>query len=137
MPVGDPFSPRERAEIDRALRIAESSSGARFSLYLGELGPAPRERALGLHAELPDPDVRVLVAVDPAGRRLEIVTGAEVARRLDNRSCGLAAATMSSAFGGGDLVGGILAGLQMLGEHTRSPRGLHTEVLASSLDRPR
>lgn len=141
MPVGDPFSGRQRSEIERALKIAESSSGARFSLYVGELGEpgraGARERAFGLHAQLPEPDVRVLVAIDPAGRQLEIVTGGEVRRRLDDRACALAAATMTSAFAGGDLVGGILAGLQMLGEHARSPRGEHTQVKVSSLDHPR
>jgi uncharacterized membrane protein YgcG len=68
----------------------------------------------------------VLVAVDPGSRRLEIVTGREVRRRLDDRSTGLAAISMTSAFQGGDLSGGIASGIIALAEHAQTPRSLHT-----------
>ena len=58
----------------------------------------------------------VLVLVAPGDRQLEIVTGKESSRRLSDRSCALAALSMTTAFSGGDLVGGIVAGLRMLAE---------------------
>ena len=70
----------------------------------------------------------MLVAVDPAARRLEIVTGGEVRRRLDDRSCALAAVSMTSAFEAGDLAGGIGHGVRSLAEHARTPPTLHTET---------
>ena len=48
-----------------------------------------------------------LVAVDPGARRVEVVTGPEVRRRLDDRAAALATMTMTSAFQAGDLAGGI------------------------------
>jgi uncharacterized membrane protein YgcG len=58
---------------------------------------------------------------------LEIVTGAEVRRELDDNEVSLAAMSMQSAFSAGDLVGGIRQGLQMLAEHARRPPMLHAE----------
>ena len=47
-------------------------------------------------------------------------------RRLDDRSTGLAAMTMTSAFQAGDLSGGIANGIIALAEHAQAPRSLHT-----------
>ncbi len=58
----------------------------------------------------------MLITVSPNQRVLEIVTGAETRRRLPDRSCKLAALSMAAAFGGGDLAGGIVAGLAQLAE---------------------
>lgn len=127
MPAGEAFGPRQQDDIVRALRSAQAVSGLRMSVYVGTLGPDPRAQARRLHAALrPDPGSAVLVAVDPGQRRLEIVTGAAAARQLDDRSCALAAASMTSAFLAGDLTGGIVTGVQMLAEHARQPRTLHT-----------
>ena len=46
---------------------------------------------------------------------------------LDDRSCALAALTMTSQFGMGDLSGGIVNGLRTLAEHARHPRTLHLD----------
>lgn len=128
MPAGEAFTARQREEIERAIRFATRDCGLRFSVYVGGLGDQSRTQAERLHAALgADAPVAVLVAVDPGARRLEIVTGAEARRRLDDRSCTLAAASMTSAFLAGDLVGGIVHGVQMLAEHARVPRTLHRE----------
>jgi Domain of unknown function (DUF5130) len=130
VPAGEAFSTRQREEIARAIRLAEHEGGPRFSVYVGGLGNDTRAQAERLHAALGgDAPFAVLVAVDPGARRLEIVTGAEARRRLDDRSCALAAASMTSAFLAGDLVGGIVHGVQMLADHARVPRTLHRESL--------
>lgn len=128
MPAGEAFSSRQRDDINRAIRQAREESSLPVSVYVGELGADPRAEARRLHAELDDSRSRVLVAVDPGGRHLEIVTGPQASRHLDDRSCNLAAISMTSAFSAGDLAGGIVNGLRSLAEHGRVPRTLHTEA---------
>jgi hypothetical protein len=127
VPAGEAFSERQQSDIERALRFARQESDLPVSVYVGSLEEEPRPAAQRLHANLPEPANAVLVAVDPAVKRLEIVTGAEVRRRLDDRSCALAAVSMTSSFAAGDLTGGIVHGVRTLAEHARAPRTLHTE----------
>jgi hypothetical protein len=121
------FSDRERAEIERARRIAETSADLRFCVYVGALTEDSRPAAVRLHAALADPASSVLVAVDPGGRRVEVVTGATSRRWLDDRGCALAVLAMTTSFTAGDLAGGIVNGLRSLGEHARHPRVLHLD----------
>ena len=125
--AGEAFSPRQRQEIVRAIQLAQQQCGVRFSVYVGPVEGEPRAHARRLHAELgADAANGVLVLVDPASRSLEIVTGAHARRWLDDRSCALGAMTMTSSFAAGDLAGGIARGLQVLADHARHPRSLHT-----------
>lgn len=127
MPAGDTFSPHERHEIDKAIRDAETVSRYEFSVFVGAADEEARPFAERLHATLTAPERSVLVVVDPSSRILEIVTGSEVKRDLDDHEVHLAALAMQSAFAAGDLVGGITRGLTMLAEHSRRPRMLHAE----------
>ncbi|TWD82724.1 uncharacterized protein DUF5130 [Kribbella amoyensis] len=126
MPAGDAFTPDQLLDLERAVRHAESASGLSFSIYVGGADSETRPFALELLNELPDPDRSVLVFVDPAGRRLEIVTGATSKRQLSDTSAGLAALTMQTSFAAGDLTGGLVAGVQQLGEHAHQPPLLHS-----------
>ena len=126
MPAGEAFSADQRAQIARAIRNADTVSGFRFSVYVGASDGETRPFAERLHAALDEPADSVLVLVDPAARRLEIVTGRQVATVLDDSEAGLAALAMQSAFAAGDLVGGLCAGVQQLGEHARRPPTLHS-----------
>ncbi|WP_130492939.1 DUF5130 family protein [Motilibacter rhizosphaerae] len=118
MPSGEAFSDKQQAAIERARAEVRERAGLHVSVYVGALGAQPRARAEQLLAGLGAAGADVaLVAVDPAARRLELVTGARAARRLDERSATLAALAMTSSFGSGDLAGGIVNGIRMLGEH--------------------
>lgn len=127
MPSGEAFSARQQEEIRGAIDRARRVSGLVCSVYVGDIGADPRDRAIRLHAALADAADAVLVAVDPGNRRVEIVTGHRLRPVLDDRSCALAALSMSSAFSTGDLVGGITTGVAMLADHARRPQVLHTE----------
>ena len=117
------------AELDKALRSARERSGLMFLLSVGALGDG-RATAAARHADAAvDPDSTVLVAVDPAGRRVEIVTGALAALACDERTCALASVAMTTSFAAGDLVGGIKNGLQLLGEHSHRPELRHIDRL--------
>jgi Domain of unknown function (DUF5130) len=128
VPTGDVFTERQVDEVESARRAAEVDSGFVFSVYVGRLGTDTRESAVHLHAALGDvaPNA-VLVAVDPGLRQLEIVTGPQARRYLDDRGCALGAFSMTSSFAAGDLAGGLVAGLVTLGEHGRHPAVLHVD----------
>lgn len=127
MPAGEAFTGQERYDIDKAIRDAETVSRYEFSVFVGAAEQEARPFAERLHATLTAPQRSVLVMVDPSARILEIVTGSEVKRDLDDHDVHLAALAMRSAFEAGDLVGGITQGVMMLAEHARRPRMLHTE----------
>jgi hypothetical protein len=122
---GEGFSADQRYEIDRAIRAAETISRYEFSVYVGAADGEAGPFAQRLHAALVAPARSVLIMVDPAGRQLQIVTGAVVRRDLPDDAVRLAAVAMESAFGHGDLVGGIKRGLAQLAEAARQPATLH------------
>ena len=134
-----PFRDRARKAIERARADVLDRAGLRVDVYVGPLhgrgshdsggaqgeGPAQggastRAAALALLSGYPDGgrDL-VLVAVDPAARRLEIVSGPEARARIDDRTAALVALGMTSSFQAGDLAGGLVHGIHMLGEHAR------------------
>jgi hypothetical protein len=115
--VEGPLSTRALLRLDEAMRLADASTGLTFSVYIGDLAEPVRETAENLHAELIDPAVSVLIAVSPNQRVLEIVTGTDARLRILDRDCKLAALSMAASFGGGDLGGGLVAGLAQLAEH--------------------
>ena len=124
MAVGD-FSSSQEAEIDRAIRAAETACRFEFSVYVGPATGESRPYAHRLHAALASPARSVLILVDPGARLLEVVTGAVVRRSLSDDAVRLAVAGMESAFAGGDLVGGIKHGVGQLAEAARKPATLH------------
>lgn len=117
-----PFKSRSLERLDEALTMASRETGIEFSVYVGRLEGDSRETAEGLHSQMARPENSVLLAVDPGQRVLEIVTGRDSAKRLLNRSCALAALSMTAAFGSGNLVGGIVDGLRMLSDQAGHPR---------------
>jgi len=125
VPAGDSFTPSELEWLKRAVRNADTISGLTFSLFVGVSEEDSRAYAERLHRALADPDHSVLVMCDPEFHRLQIVTGVEARRVLDDLECRLAAAAMQTSFAGGDIAGGLAIGIQQLGEAARQPRTLH------------
>jgi len=127
VPAGEAFSAGQQEQINRALDIAERESGLRFAVYVGAAEGNARTIARSLHRELPGRSRAILLYVDPAHRALEIVTGGEAGRVIDDRACSLATMAMTSSFTVGDLAGGIADGLRMLGEYAHRPPVLHRD----------
>ncbi|MCD2186875.1 DUF5130 family protein [Actinomycetospora soli] len=116
-----PFSSSQLSRIDEALTRTSAETGLLFSVWVGELGPRSRERAEELHAALGEQaDEAVLIAVSPGERVVEVVTGEESVRRVDDRGAKLGVMAMVSSFTESDLVGGIVEGLRVLGDHAGS-----------------
>lgn len=112
-----PFTTRQLLRLDEALRIADQQTGLTFSVYLGELEVPTREFAEKLQKQIEQSDRAVLIAVSPNQRRLEIVTGNEARKRISDRDAKLAGLSMAASFAGGDLAGGVLAGIDQLATH--------------------
>jgi hypothetical protein len=123
--AGDDLSFGDRRRVDAALATAERVSELDFAAYVGAAGDNAREHALALHSHLERPERSVLVLCDPAARALEIVTGSSTRQFLDDTACRLAVATMTSSFLAGDVVGGLVRGIQQLGEAAHHPETLH------------
>ncbi len=117
-PIADgPFTTRQLLRLDEALRIADQQTGLTFSVYIGELEVPTREHAERLQKQIEDSAHAVLIAVSPNQRKLEIVTGNEVRKRISDRDAKLAGLSMAAAFAGGDLAGGVLSGIDQLASH--------------------
>jgi Domain of unknown function (DUF5130) len=123
-PAGDsrsvldgPFNTRQLLRLDEALRTADRATGLTFSVYFGELEEPTRAAAEALHRQIAHADRAVLLAVSPNQRVLEIVTGSTARHRISDRDAKLAALSMAAAFSGGDLAGGVIAGLDQLATH--------------------
>lgn len=128
MPAGDAFSAGQVDAIERALSHAHAESELDYSVFVGTADGDLREQGRQLLGALGSGAARsVIVVVDPAHRRLEILTGTTAARYLDDRATALGAMSMTSSFAAGDLAGGIVAGLHTLSEHARHPRTLHAD----------
>ena len=125
MPAGDGFSPAQRQRIDRAIREAETICRYEFSVYVGEAESDARAFAERLHGALVAPDRSVLLMIDPSRRILEVVTGAESRRELEDGEVALAVAEMQTHLVHQDLCAGIVRGIGMLAEHARKPQTLH------------
>jgi len=124
--AGEAFTVDQRRGIERAIQYAEAGSGLVFSAYVGPAEGDSWAYAHQLLQQLPDPARSVVVLVDPAKRVLEVVTGSIAQRTLTDTECAFAVLSMQSSFSAGDLSGGIVAGLQQLGDHARTPTSLHT-----------
>ena len=127
MPAGDGFSPAQRQRIDRAIREAETICRYEFSVYVGGADDDTRAFAERLHSALVAPDRSVLLMVDPARRALEVVTGADARRELEDSEVALAIVEMQTHFTHDDLCVGLVRGIGMLAEHARKPPTLHAQ----------
>ena len=121
MATGDGLDPRQQERIESAVERARSENGLDVSVLVGDLELDDlsqfRPAAEKLHAALGDRSpAAVLVVVAPGQRRVEVVTGPLVRRRVPDRVSALAVLSMTSAFRGGDLVGGIVDAVRQIAD---------------------
>ncbi len=125
MPVGDGFTPTQKAAIDRAIRDAETTCRFEFSVYVGRAAGEPRAYATRLLASLVKPDCSVQILLDPVGKALEVVTGSEVRRSLADDEVNLVVAEMRAELTEGHLVEALVRGINQLAAYARKPPALH------------
>ena len=125
MPGGDGFNSSQRASIDKAIRDAETTCRYEFSVYVGRAEGDPRAYATRLLGSLVKPDCSVQILLDPVGRALEVLTGSEVRRNLTDDEVDLVVAQMRADLAEGDLVEGLVRGINQLAAYARRPGTLH------------
>ncbi len=117
----DGLTPRQQERIEHAVSLCRSENGLDVSVLVGDLDLPDlsqfRSAAERLHAALGERTAAaVLLVVAPGQRRVEVVTGPGVRRRVPDRVCALTILSMTSAFAGGDLAGGVIDGLRQIAE---------------------
>ena len=118
MATGDGLSVSQQERIEHAVSLCRLENGLDVSVLVGDLNADDvRAGAETLHAALGErAHNAVLVVVAPGQRKVEIVTGPAARRRVPDRVAALAVLSMTTAFGGGDLAGGIIDGLRQMAE---------------------
>ena len=121
MATGDGLDPRQQERIESAVHRAREENGLDVSVLVGDLSLDDlsqfRAAAEKLHAALGERSgSAVLIVVAPGQRRVEVVTGPQVRRRVPDRVSALAVLAMTSAFRGGDLVGGIVDAVRQIAD---------------------
>ena len=111
----------QQERLATALERCRHDNGLDASVLVGDLDVTDPEQfraaAEKVHAALGDRSHHaVLIIVAPGQRKVEIVTGPAVRRRVPDRVAALAVMSMVSAFNGGDLTGGILDGLRQIAD---------------------
>lgn len=105
----------EHRRVGEAVDIAEETTGLQFCVVLGPAEGDAHAHAealfvqAGLHLR---PAVLVLVALDQ--RRVEVLTAPTLRERVPDPACADAVSEMTKHLAKGDLVGGIVTGVQHL-----------------------
>lgn len=116
------LTPRQQERIEHAVSTCRQENGLDVSVLVGDLDLAEptgfRAGAERLHAALGQvrSTTAVLLVVAPGQRKVEVVTGPGVRRRVPDRVCALAVLSMTTAFSGGDLAGGIVDALRQFAD---------------------
>ncbi len=118
---GGGLSVGQQERIEHAVSQCRSENGLDVSVVVGDLSISDlgdfRQAAETLHAALGERShSAVLVVVAPGQRRVEVVTGPAARRRVPDRVAALAVLSMTSAFAGGDLAGGIVDALRQMAD---------------------
>ena len=140
MAAGDGLTPRQQERIEQVVGSARKRNGLDVSVLVGDLELDDlgqfRSASERLHAALGSrSSAAVRLVGAPGQRRVEIVTGPEVRRRVPDRVSALAVLSMASAFRGGDLTAGIVDAVRQIGDAAGRGAPLSIERGGSELAR--
>ena len=129
MATGEGLPARDQERIATAIDRARAENGLDISVLLGDLELDDlsqfRSGAERLHAALGErAGTAVLIVVAPGQRRVEVVTGPGIRRRVPDRVAALAVLSMTTAFTGGDLSGGIVDAIRQIADAAGRRPGL-------------
>lgn len=108
-----PFPISELVTLDDALTYGSRAAGARFAVYIGDLGSNTAERAREILAKVPTPNDAVLVAVSPDQHAIEVVYGSQVRGRGAETAAPLGIAAAAAAFQDGKLIDGLVSAIRV------------------------
>ncbi|WP_026918889.1 DUF5130 domain-containing protein [Gordonia shandongensis] len=116
-----PFTRDELIALDDALSQASEVAHVRFSVYIGDLGADAVAGAREILAQAPEPAHAALIAVSPNAHDVAVVSGSDVAGRVNDRVAELGVSAALSAFKQNQLIDGLISALR---------------VMATAVDRP-
>jgi Domain of unknown function (DUF5130) len=108
-----PFPISELVILDDALTYGSRAAGARFAVYIGDLGGDTAARAREILGKVPTPNNAVLIAVSPDQHAIEVAYGSEVRGRGVESSAPLGVAAAASAFKDGELIDGLVSAIRV------------------------
>ncbi|QKT06946.1 DUF5130 family protein [Gordonia sp. X0973] len=111
---GFPFTPKELEKLDEALKDCSEKARVRFSVYLGDLGADPVASAREILLKAPEPAHGTLIAVSPNSQDIAVVSGSEVAGRVNDRVAALGVTAAAGSFRRGDLIDGLVSALRVM-----------------------
>ena len=109
-----PFPTKDLVRLDDALIDGSRASGARFAVYIGDLGSDTAARAREILAHVLTADNAVLLAVSPDQHAIEVVYGSQVRGRGAESAAPLGVTAAASAFNQGNLIDGLVKGVRAL-----------------------
>ncbi|ORW06175.1 DUF5130 domain-containing protein [Mycobacterium kyorinense] len=109
-----PFPIKDLVALDDALTYGSRAAGARFAVYIGDLGDDTAARAREILAKVPTPNDAVLIAVSPDQHAIEVVYGSQVRGRGAESAAPLGVAAAASAFADGDLIDGLVSAVRVI-----------------------
>lgn len=109
-----PFPIRDLVALDDALTYGSRAAGARFAVYIGDLGEDTAARAREILAKVPTPDNAVLIAVSPDQHAIEVVYGSQVRGRGAESAAPLGVAAAAAAFQDGNLIDGLVSAVRVI-----------------------
>ncbi|MDF0529673.1 DUF5130 family protein [Tsukamurella sp. 8F] len=116
-----PFTRQELIALDEALIRATRDTGARFSVYIGDLGDDAFASASEVLKNCPEPAYAALIAVSPNSRDIVVVTGHEVEHKLGDKVAQLGVTAAIPPFQQGQLVDGLIAALRVMSSAVKPP----------------
>jgi hypothetical protein len=108
-----PFPLSDLVALDDALTYGSRSAGARFAVYVGDLGSDSSARAREILAKVPTPNDAVLIAVSPDQHVIEVVYGSAVRGRGAESAAPLGVAAAAATFNYGHLIGGLISAIRV------------------------
>lgn len=117
-----PFTRDELIALDEALRDASNLAEVRFSVYIGNLDDNDVVAdARGVLAKAPEPAYGTLIAVSPNTHQVAVVSGSEVAGRVNDRVAELGVTAAISAFKNNQLIDGLVSALRVMATAVARP----------------
>jgi len=108
-----PFPIVDLVILDDALTYGSRAAGARFAVYIGDLGGDTAARAREILGKVPTPNNAVLIAVSPNQHAIEVAYGSEVRGRGVESSAPLGVAAAASALKDGELIDGLVSAIRV------------------------
>jgi Domain of unknown function (DUF5130) len=109
-----PFPIKDLVVLDDALTYGTRAAGARFAVYIGDLGSDTAARAREILARVSTPDNAVLIAVSPNQHAIEVAYGSQVRGRGVESAGPLGVAAAAAAFQDGNLIDGLVSAVRVL-----------------------